>query len=72
MRSLTRRLELGLILIDCEKNAIRIYHKPGKFRQVISGKKRKSVLKEFSGRSLSRNQGGIKGKKSSQHTLSSR
>ena len=61
MRSLCRRLHLGLILID--QDALKIPLEPAPFRHTQSKSDRERLLKEFRGRRAGYNQGGIRGEK---------
>jgi len=61
MKSLCRRLHLGLILI--EENSVRILTQPAVFSSRISLKLKNKILKEFHGRRVGSNLGGITGKK---------
>lgn len=57
LKSLSRRLEIGLIVIDASD--VRIFVEPKPFKGVRSSKKRKTLLAEFNGREASSNLGGV-------------
>lgn len=61
IKSLARRLNLGLLVIDGE--AIRVVAEPGKFTGRVSARYKTRVLKEFNGRRIAENTGGVTGVK---------
>lgn len=61
MRSLSRRLHLGLIVADSK--GINILVEPYQFKHTIIKKKRDALLTEFNGRKVGVNIGGVTGQK---------
>ncbi len=57
IRSLARRLFIGVIMVDGE--ALKVLVEPGPFSAKASKKKRQQVLNEFHGRRVSQNIGGV-------------
>ena len=57
LRSLSRRLEIGLFMVV--NDTVQVISEPGPFKARASKKKREALLKEFHGRRASNNIGGI-------------
>ncbi|MGE4572744.1 MAG: DUF2161 family putative PD-(D/E)XK-type phosphodiesterase [Candidatus Izemoplasmatales bacterium] len=62
-KTIVRRLELGLILVDIKKEMIEVILDPKTYHFKNNKKKRKELYKEFSLRKTSMNTGGVKGVK---------
>ena len=61
MKSLSRRLNIGLLVVDGDK--VISIAEPAPFAGKILPRHKKKVLREFEGRKVSKNTGGITGKK---------
>ncbi len=61
MKSLCRRLHIGLLVIDGEN--VLVIAEPGPFTSKAASKQRSKVMREFNGRRISQNIGGVTGKK---------
>lgn len=61
MKSLCRRLHIGLLVIDGEN--IQVIAEPKVFSGKINTRQKNKLLREFEGRKISKNIGGITGKK---------
>lgn len=61
MKSLCRRLHVGLLVID--GNDVLVIAEPGPFVSKATSKQRSKVMREFNGRRISQNTGGVTGKK---------
>jgi hypothetical protein len=57
MKSLSRRLNIGLLVIDGDK--ILTIAEPGKFAGKILPRHKNKILREFNGRKISKNTGGV-------------
>jgi len=62
VKSLCRRLQIGAIVVDGVSGVKYLAH-PGKFASKKSKTAREKILKEFTGRHVSKNTGGVTGKK---------
>lgn len=62
-KTIVRRLELGLILVDIKKKMIEVILDPKTYHFKNNKKKRKQLNKEFSLRKTSMNTGGVKAEK---------
>lgn len=62
-KTIVRRLELGLLLIDPDKGLVDVVLDPGPYRVQRHKKKRVKLLKEFNTRHTDMNTGGVTGKK---------
>lgn len=58
-KTIIRRLELGLLLVDVEKNTVDVMLDPLHYHFKQNKKKRRKLLKEFSLRQTSMNVGGV-------------
>ncbi len=61
IKSLCRRLNIGMLLID--KGEVVSFVEPAPFAGKVNGRQKAKVLKEFNGRRVSQNIGGVTGKK---------
>ena len=61
MKSLSRRLNVGLLVVDGDK--VISIAEPGPFAGKILPRQKNKILREFEGRKVSKNTGGITGKK---------
>lgn len=61
LKSLSRRLQIGLLLVDAGR--VSVLAEPGPFQGKSSAKKKSQLLKEFNGRKISKNVGGVTGEK---------
>lgn len=61
IKSLARRLNIGLLVIDGDE--IMVIAEPGDFSGRVLARHKKKVLKEFNGRRISENTGGVTGVK---------
>jgi hypothetical protein len=61
MKSLCRRLHIGLLVVDGDD--VLVIAEPGPFSAKAPSKQRTKVLREFNGRRISQNTGGVTGKK---------
>ncbi|GAB4427156.1 MAG: DUF2161 domain-containing phosphodiesterase [Turneriella sp.] len=61
IKSLARRLNIGLLVIDGDK--VMVIAEPGDFTSRVLARHRNKVLKEFYGRRVSENTGGVTGVK---------
>jgi hypothetical protein len=59
IKSLARRLNIGLLVIDGDK--VMVVAEPGDFTRRVLARHRSKVLKEFHGRRVSKNIGGVRG-----------
>lgn len=61
IKSLCRRLNIGMLIVD--KGEVVSFVEPAPFAGKINGRQKAKVLKEFNGRRVSQNIGGVTGKK---------
>lgn len=63
VKSLARRLTIGVFVIDSKQHEIQVLVEPAPFASRRVTKQRQRVLKEFHGRKISENAGGVTGVK---------
>jgi hypothetical protein len=61
IKSLARRLNIGLLVIDGDK--VMVIAEPGPFKSHVLARHKNKLLKEFRGRRIAENQGGVTGVK---------